>query len=394
LAIFGHSHESGVKLAFDGRTVTKAGAAFAGASQVDNLDAHDGFNPAKGHIAAALVPSLFALGWDQQNQLSGKAFLRLLAIGYEIASRAGLAIHASCDDYHTSGAWNTLGVVAAGGRLNGLDHTSLRHAFGIAEYHAPRSQMMREIAFPSMLHDGSAFGALSAVMALDMAERGFQGAPSLLIEGRQSAVFWRDLGQRWYSLEQYIKPYPICRWAHAPIDGALMLRKQYGFSPGDIKKVLVSTFDEGVALLQTQPGSCARAQYSISFPIACALVHGNVDVRHITGSGLVDPAVLALMEQIDIAPSPRHNARFPEGRWADIAVILQDGTRLHSGDLNARGGPDHPLDDDEIIEKFYRFATTLLSQNRARKLHDLVLALDQDKAAFGQLCVELTKPVS
>ena len=30
----------------------------------------------------------------------------------------------------------------------------LRHALGIAEYHGPRSQMMREIANPSMLHDG------------------------------------------------------------------------------------------------------------------------------------------------------------------------------------------------------------------------------------------------
>jgi hypothetical protein len=67
-------------------------------------------------------------------------------------------------DYHTSGAWNALGVAALGCRLRACPDT-LRHALGIAEYHGPRSQMMREIANPTMLHDGSGMGALVGMMA-------------------------------------------------------------------------------------------------------------------------------------------------------------------------------------------------------------------------------------
>ena len=46
---------------FDGRRVSLAGAAYAAATQTDNLDAHDGYNPVKGHIGVAVIPALLAL---------------------------------------------------------------------------------------------------------------------------------------------------------------------------------------------------------------------------------------------------------------------------------------------------------------------------------------------
>ena len=48
------------RMMFDGRRVSIPGAAWAAATQIDNLDAHDGFNPVKGHIGCAVVPALFA----------------------------------------------------------------------------------------------------------------------------------------------------------------------------------------------------------------------------------------------------------------------------------------------------------------------------------------------
>ena len=50
-------------------------------------------------------------------------------------------------------------------RLKGGDADTLRQAIGIAEYHGPRSQMMREIDNPTMLHDGSGWGAMVGVTA-------------------------------------------------------------------------------------------------------------------------------------------------------------------------------------------------------------------------------------
>jgi 2-methylcitrate dehydratase PrpD len=123
------------RLLFDGRRV--AGAAFAAATQTDDLDGHDGYSPTKGHIGVAVVPALTALA-EAVSDLGGPEALAAIVIGYEIAGRAGIALHATVSDYHTSGAWNALGVVAMASRFIGLDDKKLR-----------RSQMMREIATPT-----------------------------------------------------------------------------------------------------------------------------------------------------------------------------------------------------------------------------------------------------
>ena len=124
---------------FDGREASLAGAAYAAATQTDNLDAHDGYNPVKGHIGVAVIPALLALA-EQAEPMSGAEALMLVTLGYEIAGRAGLALHATVSDYHTSGAWNALGVAAMASRLRGLSAQKRREANGIADYHGPAAR--------------------------------------------------------------------------------------------------------------------------------------------------------------------------------------------------------------------------------------------------------------
>ena len=66
-------------------------------------------------------------------------------------------------------------------------------------------------------------------------------------------AFWSDIGKHWYMSEQYYKPYPVCRWAQAPIEGAKKLIAKYGFKSSDIKKIEVDTFHEVVRLATNQP---------------------------------------------------------------------------------------------------------------------------------------------
>src|SRR5690348_17782347 len=48
-----------------------------------------------------------------------------------------------------------------------------REALGIAEYAGPRGQILRVCANPSMLKDGSSFGAHAGVCAAELAQTGF-----------------------------------------------------------------------------------------------------------------------------------------------------------------------------------------------------------------------------
>ena len=139
------------------------------------------------------------------------------------------ALHATTPDYHTSGAWIAVAAAAAGARLLNLGPDQTAHALGIAEYHGPRSQMMRCIDHPTMLKDGSGWGAMAGVSAALLARAGFTGAPALTLE--RPHPLWDDLGDRWLICAQYFKPYPVCRWAQAPIEAILALRRAHRCPP-------------------------------------------------------------------------------------------------------------------------------------------------------------------
>jgi 2-methylcitrate dehydratase PrpD len=114
-ALFGAGTAGGSRVLMDGRSLSPAGAAMAGAFLIDSIDAHDGTTPNKGHAGSAIFPALLAVADSlRQNsrQITGQDFAIWLALAYEISYRAGQVQHATCPDYHTSGAWTAVGVAA------------------------------------------------------------------------------------------------------------------------------------------------------------------------------------------------------------------------------------------------------------------------------------------
>lgn len=369
---------------FDGRRVSLPGAAWALATQIDNLDGHDGYNPTKGHIGCAVVPALFAFA-EHHPDLTGRQALAALAMSYEVAARAGLSLHDTVSDYHTSGAWNALGVAALGCHLNGTDADTLRQAMGIAEYHGPRSQMMREIDNPTMLHDGSGMGAMVGSSAVLMAQRGFTGAPAITVEAEEVAHRWADLGQSWTVAENYIKPYPICRWAHAAIDALRKLMQQEGVSADNVSSIEVRAFAESARLFAGEPETTSQAQYSLNFALATMLRYGHIGPEHLTDAGLRDSQILSLIPRITAVEVQRHSDRFPDGRWSDIEVTLTDGRILASGDVHARGGPEAWMSDEEVEAKFHTMCATALPEDRTNAIWAMRNALLDPATKFAEL---------
>lgn len=101
--LLGRHHNA--RLLFDGRRAGVAGAAFAGGTTIDAFDAHDGHVLTKGHAGVAVLPALLAyLDAGLCPAPDGREFLTCIALGYEIATRAGIALHATVPDYHCSGS--------------------------------------------------------------------------------------------------------------------------------------------------------------------------------------------------------------------------------------------------------------------------------------------------
>jgi len=378
------------RLLLDGRKAGLAGAAFAGAATIDAFDAHDGHVLTKGHAGVAVLPALLAL--TEGRSCESREFLTCIVLGYEVATRAGIALHASVPDFHCSGAWNALGCAAVGARTLSLDDAQLAHALGIAEYWGPRGQIMRVCESPTMLKDGSSWGAHAGVMAALLAADGFTGAPAVTVE--RAPDVWQDLGTHWRIREQYFKAYPVCRWAQPAIEAALALQREHGFAHADIASIAIESFREAIELGSKclAPSSSDEAQYSLPYPVAAALVHGNVGAREIAAAGR-DAPVDRLMSVMKVVEVDEFSRLFPSERWARVRIALRDGRTIVSSPTQARGGAENPLTHGEIADKFHTLAHPVLGPARAGRIEALVCALADDERACDVLRDELLQPI-
>ena len=323
------------RLLCDGWPVSPPGAALAGAFTIDAVDAHDGHSGVKGHAGSAVLPALLAFAEDCRGRgqdLSGRDFLTALALGYEVSYRAGVSLHATVADYHTSGAWTAVGIAALGGRLLGLDADARRQALGIAEYHGPRSQMMRCIDHPTMLRDGVGWGAAAGVSAVYLAQLGFTGAPAITVEDEAVRPFWDDLGHRWEIDKTHYKLYPVCRWAHPAMDAAAHLMAEHGLASRDVARVKIETFHYATRLAGHEPKSFDAFTYALAFPVATMIARGRLGAAELAPETLADPEILRLSRATEIVDSPRYTEMSVGKRWADVTLTLADG-RTVAGDV-------------------------------------------------------------
>jgi 2-methylcitrate dehydratase PrpD len=384
------SSETEARMLFDGRRASPAGAAFAGATTIDSFDAHDGHVLIKGHAGVVVLPTLLAMV-DSGAACGDREFITALVLGYEVATRAGIALHASAAEPHCSGTWNTMACAAIAARLLGLGNGQIRHALGIAEYFGPRGQLVRVCDSPSMVKDGSGWGAHAGVTAALLARAGFTGAPALTVERDDAAPYWNDLGSRWRIREQYFKAYPVCRWAQPAIEAALTLQSATNFSADDIEEIAIETFAEAAALGAgcAIPNSTDEAQYSLPHPVAAALVFGQVGAEEIELPRLADPRIRSLLAAMKVIEDAEFSRRFPAERWARVRITLKDGRILASEPAIARGNPENPLTDNELRGKYRSLTEPVLGVGRAARIERLVDALQVDRAALRPLIDDL-----
>jgi len=386
----------GARILFDGRRSGQAGAAFAGASTIDALDGHDGHVLTKGHAGAAVLPALLAfVDGDAASAIDGREFLTCLVLGYELATRAGIVLHATTSDYHCSGAWNALACAAIGGRLFGFDDARMRHALGIAEYFGPRGQILRVCDHPTMVKDGSGWGAQVGVTAALLARDGFTGAPALTVEGRAASVHWSDLRTRWLIREQYFKAYPVCRWAQPAIEAALALQREHAVASDDVIGITIESFREAIDLGSQclHPATTDEAQYSLPYAVAAALVFGRLGAAEVSPTRLADSRVARLIDAMTLSEDQEFSRRFPAERWARVRVTLRDGRELISEPARARGNPENVLSDTELRDKYRELATPVLGRERTAVVETAVATLTTDAAALRALIEALLAPV-
>jgi len=357
----------------DGRSTSMVGAALAHGMSIDSLDMHDSCRPVKGHAGVALVPAALAtIGLNNRGDINGRELLTTLTMAYDIATRTGIAQHNTVCDYHTSGSWNAVGSAATVARQMGLSIEQTRHALGIAEYHGPRSQMMRAIDYPTMVKDGSGWGAMAGVSAGLLAADGFTGAPAITVEAENVAEYWADLGEEWLVMIHYFKPYAVCYWAQAALAGAMQIVKENRIDHQDIQKIRVYTFHESSRLAMRHPAKTDEAQYSLPFPMGALLVHGRLSLEELNGENLYHPDVLRISELVELIEEDYFNDRFPAERLSRVEIDTCDGNCFDSGVVRPLWDLTAPATNEDLLKKFRTLANQYLSAKVADELESMI----------------------
>ncbi len=367
-------------LFFRGPRASLAGAAFGNALRIDGLDCHDGFRPNKGHAGATVVPVLLAAA--ELARPSGEQLLTALCAGYEVALRAGLALHAAyAPAYHGSGSWAALGGAAGGALLLGIAPEEIDAVLGAAEYYGPMSPILRCTVHPSIVKDGAGAGAWAAGMAVAMHAQGLTGLPSLFVDEPRGREQLSTLGSDWVMLRQYFKLYPTCRWTHAPVEGVARLRREHGFAARDVERIEVESFAETATLMTFPPRDSDGAQYCLPWALGAVLVDGELGLDQVLPGRLSDPAIREMGGRVSFSPAADLQARFPRECLARVRVHLRDGRTLQGPTMGARGDYTDPASDAELAAKFERLAGRTLGEAACRRLGEVLDTLDRRPAA-------------
>ncbi len=360
-----------------------AGAAFANANTANALDCDDGGSYTRGHQGAQVFPTALAL--CEKMGLSGSAMLAAAVVGYEISHRFGRAWHRHQRPvYQADGSWGSVACAATAANLMGLDVEATMHALGIAEYHAPNLPMERDLITPAMVKHGHGWGAMTGIVAAELAERGYTGIPGLL--GFQEYQDWvSTLGDEYIMLRGVdFKQYCSCGWSHHAVAAVQKLQREHTWEVGDIASIRVEGHHWTAVLLTAHPATTEEAQFSVRWVVAAYLVDGEVGPDQVLEPRLSDPAIHALVDKIELAESEELDALYRpafEGREGGmsasrVVIHLTDGRTLDSGPVSdscriAASG------DEARLEKKFRWLTGfVLERDRIDELLEMLWHFD------------------
>ncbi len=86
-----------------------------------------------------------------------------------------------------------------------------------------------------------------------------------------------------------------------------------------------------------------------------------------------------------LTEEPAFSKLFPAERWARVRVTLADGRMLASEPARARGNPENPLADDEMLAKYRALAEPVTGAVDVLRIEALVQGLVGDAAALPAL---------
>jgi len=334
------------------------------------LDTDDGCSSPVGHlghIGGCIIPAALAVA-ERENS-SGKAFMEAVAAGYEVYLRTSwILTRPELKEFPLAGTPGAYGAAAASGKLLKLTREEIANALGIAEAYAPVPKMGRIAKTGPMTKEAMPWGAMTGVTAALLAREGFTGPTTIYDDPNYDRSCLDSLGKSYEMMRVYFKPYCACRYTHTALDVVLELVRQQALSPDDILNITVEV-GSGASLLNTnRPTSIEHAEYSFPFLIGAALVDGEVGPKQVSEDRLGDKAILKQADKVRVIFSKAIDDLLPAKFGAVVTIETKNGNKYQVKRDFPKGEPENPLINEELEEKFRKWATTVIDSERAEKV--------------------------
>jgi 2-methylcitrate dehydratase PrpD len=360
-------------------------AALANGTAAHALDFDHSFT-IMGQPTAPVAPATFALG--EALGASGRQVIEAYVAGFEVTAKLVHSLRDSAHDgWHAPSTLGSFGAAAACSKLLGLDAAKMQMALGITASMA--SGIVANFGtMTKPLHVG--LGARNGVLAAKLAGGGYTANPKAIEGGfgfypvlhENTAIHEQaieELGRSYALITDglRIKPYPCGGLTHQVIDSVLEFRAKHGLTAEMIDRVDVDvvkhTFDRIVFRV---PQTGIQGKFCMPYLVARAIIDGKIGLHIFTDSAVRDQNVLKLAERVQMNLDSNLKKSDAAGRPCRVTVRLKNGQTFTREAQHAKGGPEHPMSEADLRDKFTECAREAIDASSAAKVLDYIESLE------------------
>lgn len=324
-----------------------------------------------------IIPAVLSTGEFMKK--NGKEVLVGIIIAYELEMRLCLAAFPGVREigWHHATLTQLVSPVVAG-RMLGLNEKEIVAAIGISG--SSHFTLGGVVAghLTNMKNAADPFAVEAGVRAALLSSKGYTG-PVEVFEGKEGLfevldkVRWdkdiltKGLGEKFLINQCGYKAFPTEALTHQPITAAIEVMKESNLDPEEVKEVLVETTTRGADILSDpskyKPTTKETADHSLPYCIAVAVAKGNVLPSDFEEDALRDPLVWSLLDKIKVVANPEIDTLFPKVKRAIVTIKTPKG-EFKKQENFAKGQPERPLSEEELISKFKANSQKKISPSR------------------------------
>jgi len=364
--------------------LSPAGATLVNSYLITAMTVCDVYRPAHCHMTPLVVPPALAVA--EETGATGQELLVAAIAGMELMARIALGLDYPAfraRGWHSPGVIGPFGSAAAFGRLKGFDPETMLRALGLAATQSAGSYL--SWGTPAVKFH-QARGAVSGLLAAEMAEQGFIGGLRPLTaddggiynthsNGGQPELAIEDLGTHWEMEQIAVRLWPGASPVQTMLTALFDLIDSEGVDAGQISSVEIgiSTEDYKTHGGFSRPAGTFEALLSYAYLASLALHDQRVWFDGVRPPRIHDDQLLDFGEQrvrlVEVSDLPVNGC--------ELTLRLGDRRQLHRRVEQARGTAQNPATRADVDKKFLLAAEPRLGEDAAGELLAILWDLER-----------------